>query len=229
MKNPRSITLTPELIQQHQLSTDPPPQDSLFWQLWNAAKPSAQQALATDFIQGIKSGTLNPVTYGAFNISDAYYCFHGAEDYGKAVARATDPVLKAFLQSKYQSYQDFNATFPTTWRISDASSIVPMQVTKEYSDFETMVATTYDPIYTLVAMLPCEYLWPWLSEQIGTPTPGNLYADWITGNGHSSGAFAMGNFLEAYRLQHPIDVAKATDIYTQAMQFEANNFATATS
>ena len=141
MKNPRSITLTQAMIEQHKLSTDPPPSNSLFWRLWNAAKSHAEAALATPFVQGIKNGTLDPVAYGAFNVSDAYYCWHGADDYGTAVDRATDPVLKAFLASKHQSYQQYNATFPTTWRIKDASSVLPLDITKAYSDFEISVVS----------------------------------------------------------------------------------------
>lgn len=117
MKNPRRIVLTDEMLAEHNLSTDPPPPDSLFWSMWNSCTPIAQQAFQTPFIQGIGAGTLNPVKYGAFNVSDAYYCFNGAQDYLDAAQRATDPTLQAFLTAKYNSYQKYNATFPTTWRI----------------------------------------------------------------------------------------------------------------
>jgi thiaminase/transcriptional activator TenA len=227
MKNPRSIHLEDNFIAQHQLSTSPPPPNSLFWKMWNASENIAQQALNTGFIQGIKTGTLNPVTYGAFNISDAYYCFHGAADYLTAANKATHPVLEAFLLKKHKSYQQYNDTFPKTWRIKDASGIVPTEVCQQYSQFESGTASHEHPIYMLVVMLPCEYLWAWLAGQLSPPTQGNLYASWITGNDDPKGAYAMGNFLNDYAKENPLDEDLALKLYTQAMTYEFRNFKTA--
>jgi thiaminase/transcriptional activator TenA len=231
MRSPRRITLDEELAVKHGISFDPPPPDSLFWSMWNACVAIAQRALGTPFIQGIKAGTLDPVKYGGFNVSDAYYCFHAAKDYPAAERRATDSTLKAFLLRKYHAYQKYNATFPPVWHVKDAQCIAPLDVCKEYSRFESSVAANEDPIYCLVVMLPCEYLWAWLAAQLGTPSPQNLYASWITENVGAQGAYAIGNYLSAYQTQHPgaIDAAKATDIYRRAMEFEHRNFAAATS
>lgn len=178
---------------------------------------------------GIKNGTLNPVIYGGFNVSDAYYCFHGAQDYLAAESRADDETLKAFLLKKYQSYQKFNDTFAAIWHIKDANGIVPSEACKNYSEFESNVATDEDPIYCLIVMLPCEYLWAWLGAQLSPPVPGNLYAPWIKGNNDPGEAYAMGNFLNEYQQSHTIDTNKAIQLYTQAMNFEQQNFATAKS
>ncbi|HAA12424.1 MAG TPA: TenA family transcriptional regulator [Cytophagales bacterium] len=225
MKSNRRITLSSETIAKHELSTEPPAPDSLFWKLWKANLQVAEEALNTDFVQGIKAGTLSPTTYGGFNVSDAYYCFRGAEDYATAVSRAEHPVLKAFLQQKHDSYQSYNETFPDTWHVKDGDSIVPTEVCQQYSAYETQVVSTEEPIYALVVMLPCEYLWAWLGAQLSPPAAGNVYADWITGNDYPSGAYAMGNFLEAWRQKYGIDEAKAMDIYTKAITFEYQNFA----
>ena len=192
--------------------------------MWRACEDIAHQALETQFIQGIKNGTLDPTIYGAFNISDAYYCFHGADDYQTASNKCNDPILKAFLEKKYAGYQSYNETFPKTWRIKNAEGISPTQACLDYSNFETQVASTEEAIYTLVAMLPCEYLWAWLAAQLMPPSPGNLYASWITDNNYPDGAYAMGNFLEGYKNSHSLNTQKATDIYRQAMQYELENF-----
>ena len=230
MKNPRRVALNDELIKKHNLSTSSPPPESLFWKMWNACVNIANQALATDFIQGIKLGNLDPVKYGGFNVSDAYYCFNGSQDYLAAESRAEDEVLKAFLLQKYQSYQKFNEEFPKIWHIKDASGVVPIEVCKRYLEFESTVASQEEPIYCIVVMLPCEYLWYWLANQLAPPTANNLYAPWITGNDSPNGAYAMGNFLDAYQQNHPgaIDENKAIEIYTQAMSYEVENFAAAT-
>ncbi|MBV9108948.1 MAG: TenA family transcriptional regulator [Gemmatimonadetes bacterium] len=231
MRSPRRIRVTPEMAAAHDLSTDPPPPDALFWTLWNACSQIAQQALETPYIQGIRAGTLDPTHYGAFNVSDAYYCFRGADDYKAVVERTADPRLRAFLKSKYDSYLNYNATFPKQWRVRDPASIVPFDICHDYCEFESAVAANDDPIYTLVAMLPCEYLWPWLASQLPQPAPTNLYASWVADNLGFGGAYAIGNFLESYRTRHPgsVDPAKATEIYTQAMNFEHQNFTAATS
>ncbi|MCE7991650.1 MAG: TenA family transcriptional regulator [Roseivirga sp.] len=227
MKNNRAIQLPQETINLHNLSTAPPPENSLFWKMWHTCEDIAQGALATKFVQGIGTGTLHPQTYGAFNVSDAYYCFNGAADYQTAVDKATNPVLKAFLQHKHDSYESYNNTFPDTWRVKNGDSIVPTAVCKAYSDFESNICANEEAIYALVVMLPCEYLWIWLGQQLAPAKEGNLYSDWITGNQDPSGAFAMGNFINAYQRANPIDEDKALAIYKQAITYERDNFATA--
>ncbi|HEU0012408.1 MAG TPA: hypothetical protein VFQ45_01925 [Longimicrobium sp.] len=230
MKSPRRIDLTPEMVAKHNLSTDPPPPDSLFWTMWNACTGIAREALQTPFIQGIKAGTLSPVAYGGFNVNDAWYCFNGAPDYRAAAERATHPALRAFLTIKAGSYEKYNATFPQTWRVKDGASIIPYEVCRRYSEFESAVAREQDPVYAVVVMLPCEYLWAWLGAQLAPPAPGNLYASWITDNQSAHGPYAMGNFLAEYEAAYPgsVDTRKATDIYRRAMTFEKENFAAAT-
>ncbi|MBL7710767.1 MAG: hypothetical protein JNJ86_16975 [Chitinophagaceae bacterium] len=226
--NNRSIQMTPEFLRQYGLSADPPPSNSLFFQLWNANIAVATSALNTAFIQGIKNGNLDPVKYGAFNVTDAYYCYEGAEDYLVAESQATDPVLRAFLLKKYNSYLKYNQTFTSIWHLRDASGVVPVPVVQAYAQFEEQVASHQLPIYMLITMIPCEFLWYWLGNQLSPAAPGNLYAPWINGNNDPSGAYAMGNFLQTYQQQNPVDVNLALQLYTQAMNFELQNFQAAT-
>lgn len=228
MNHARRIRFTEDFFLKNNLKTSPPPDDSLFFQLWNANQEIAVKALNTDYIQGIKNGTLDPIKYGAFTVSDAYYCYNGAQDYLNAESQASDASLKAFLLQKYNSYLAYNTSFTTTWHLRDASGIVPLQTAIDYSEFEHNVASFQDPIYTLIVMIPCEYLWYWLAHQISPPTTGNLYASWITGNNYPDGAYAMGNFIEQYRQSHNIDPTLAQNLYAQAMSYELQNFIAAT-
>lgn len=229
MRNPRRIQLTGEDLRANNLSLDPPAPESLFWRLWNACQDTAQQALNTPFIQGIHHCTLDPVKYGALNVCDAYYCFKGANSYLAAASRTDDPVLKSFLLKKYASYEKYNEIFPKTWHVRDASSVVPTDINVKYAQLEADVASHADPIMCLVVMLPCEYLWYWLSDQMFPPDPNNLYAPWINGNHYPDGAYTMGNYLETYQQEHgPIDFQAALAIYSAAMNYEKANFAEAT-
>ncbi|HXU44918.1 MAG TPA: TenA family transcriptional regulator, partial [Thermoanaerobaculia bacterium] len=95
--------------------------------------------------------------------------------------------------------------------------------------YETGVASREDPIYSLVVMLPCEYLWYWLATQLQPVKPQNLYAPWVTGNDDSRGPYAIGNFLDSFQKAHPdvLDPQKAIEIYTRATSYEHLNFAAA--
>jgi len=221
MKPSRRLQLTQEFIDKYNLSTSPPPPSSLFWKMWNACSSIAQSALATKYIQGIKNGNLDPVTYGAFVVNDAYYCFNGPWDYLVAANNTTDVTLNAFLMAKFKSYLAYNHVFAQTWHLWNGLGIMPMSVTQNYAEFERNVATLNDPIYTLVVMIPCEYLWYWLASQMSPVN--NLYADWINGNNDPSGAYAIGNFLNQYT--GTLDPTIATNLYTQAMNFEQQGFA----
>ncbi|MNJ43680.1 hypothetical protein D3C77_386970 [compost metagenome] len=230
MFSPRRLQFDNMLLERHGLSSAPPPADSLFWRLWQPCLPIAQKTLVTPYINGIKNANLDPVIYGGFNVSDAYYCFNGAQSYLAAESRTDDEGLKFFLLEKYKRYQTYNEAFPTIWHVRDASGVVPTPACRDYAQFESDTASHADPIYTLIMMIPCEYLWYWLANQLMPPSPSNLYGPWITANDSTSGAYAMGNFLDQYQRVHPgaIDENKAQSIYSTAMNFEWQNFLSAT-
>lgn len=230
MKNPRRIMLSEHFKTTHQLCTDPPPADSLFWKLWYSSKPIAEKALDTDFLKNLKTGTLDPIKFGAFNVSDAYYCFKGTDCYERALKRADDPTLKEFLVYKVQNYVDYNERFHSTWYIKDANSILPPQVCLDYSEFESNVSTHEEAIYTLILMLPCEYLWAWASKKLLPVSPYNLYGSWIQANDYPDVAYAMGNFIHQYQQANPdkINEDKALNIYQKAMEYEYLYFQSAT-
>ncbi|MEM6686207.1 MAG: TenA family transcriptional regulator [Bacteroidota bacterium] len=234
MKRTKQISIDDAFTGKYALSKTSPPADSLFWKLWNNNKDIGVKALNTKYIQGMNTGTLDPNVYARYNISDAYYCYRGPEDYEAAVKRAKNPILKAFLEMKRDGYIKYDAELPGLWRVKSGNGIIPSEVCKEYADYETAVATGTlpllkdlpDPIYTLIVMLPCEYLWPWLAQQM-SPTKGNLYNFWITGNNDPSGAYKIGNFINEYEKEHPIDHTVANEIYRNAMNYEYLNFETA--
>lgn len=227
MKPTKKIAPPPDFYSSHDISTEAPPKDALFWKLWEANLSIAEEALKTPFIQGIKAGSLSPEHYGSYTVMDAYYCFNGDEDYQQAASRTKDSNLQALLGHKYQSYRSYNQYFHETWGLKDASSILPNEAVLNYSNLERRVCQKENPIYALIVMLPCEYLWYWLSDQIKAHTDGNLYGFWIKGNLDPSGAYAMGNVIESYRAEFPeqIDEAKAMQYYKEAMEGERDDFA----
>ncbi|MCF4100020.1 hypothetical protein [Maritalea mediterranea] len=233
MRNNRSIGDVSQIAKDFSLSTAPPPANSLFWEMWNQniVQENAQSTLNLPYLQGINSGLLDPNDYGGYNVADAYYCFNGADDYQAAAAKApSGSALQAFLNKKLAGYQRYNATFPSTWHVASAADVTPPEITKAYSDFERKVVAQYDPVYAIIVMLPCEYLWAWLASQMNSPSSQNVYGGWITGNNDPSGAYAMGNFLVQYQAANPgvIDQTLANNIYAWANFYEYANFSAAT-
>lgn len=230
MKGNRRIELEPSLAEQG-LDRSRPPAGSLFDALCSAGASIADAAQALPYLQGIREGTLDPTQFGAYNVADAYYCYHGAEDYASAAARAQAGSLVAkLLEKKRDSYLEYNASFPSTWNLASAQSISPPVAVRIYVEFESTVTTQLAPIYCLVAMLPCEYLWYWLAHQMAPAQTGNLYAAWITDNDAPGGAYAMGNFLDAYQREHPqeLDTDRALWLYRFGSYCEYAGFAAGT-
>jgi len=136
--NPDKNALDQEEKQFIQPSTDPPPPGSLFWKLWDANLETAQKALNTKYIQGIKHGNLNPVTYGRAMLNDGYFCFRCRETYSIAAQRDNiynDKTLNAYLQYKVGSYTRYNEDFRKTWHLKSADSIRPNKVTYEFAAY----------------------------------------------------------------------------------------------
>jgi len=214
------------------LSRDPPLPGSLFWKLWDANLETAQGALDTEYIQGIKHGDLHLVTFGRSMVNDAHYCYRGENDYSIAAKRDNiydDETLRAYLQQKADSYARYNEEFRQTWHLKGVSAIDPNEITREYADYELKVVTTERQIYTLVVNLPCHYLWTWIGQQLDEDpdkTEHNLYDFWIQGNKDPGSAYKIGNFINYYIEKHPdaIDEDKAMEIYTKAMIYEHLNF-----
>lgn len=208
------------------LSDKSPPESSLFWKLWRNCESIAQSAYETKFLQQLQGGVLSPDMYGAFTISDLWYCQNGAASYGDVVARTKDPQLKAYITTKRDSYRAFVESFKDEWRVGDTSAICPTEAAKNYAALEERVANEEDPIYTLIVMLPCEILWAWLGDKMKDHVDNNVYGPWIRGNMSFEGAYKLGNFLQQYESKHPgaINHDKALELFTQAMQMEKENF-----
>lgn len=207
---------------------DPPPSDALFWQMWSECESIAEAVLSTDYFTGINKGNLDPNAYGTLMVQDAYYCFKGRDDYSAAATHALDDTLREFMLAKVASYDSYNEYYHQTWHIREAHGVMPGEAIQEYADYEAYVAGNLTSPYICCVMLPCEYLWTWVANQLDPTTPAeSLYCFWIDSNsGEPFGAYQMANMLESYRQQ--TDEKQAIEIFTKAMNFELNVFKSAT-
>lgn len=225
----RIIVETPELMEGAEDDT----MGSLYSTLTNdpVAQTIMQEVLKTDYFQGLKSGTLSPNDYGCLCVEDAYFCFKGADNYATAAENSTIILLSEFLGKKAESYKDHTTYYNCPWHIHDAESVLPGEAIQNYVDYADYVATSLDPVYTLVMMLPCEYLWWWVATQLN-PEVGqdNVYRCWVDSNyaTNPSGANQMGAMIDSFYKSDLISVNKALEIYRSALSHELLVFTNAT-
>ena len=147
MSGNRRLPDRSDLIARHKIPKTRPPQNSLFWTMWNSAARIAEDTLSLPYLQGIKNGTLNPNVYGGYNVANAYYCFKGADAYKTAISQSeSGSPLRAFLEKKLHGYQEYNDTFPTTWHVSSAVAVTPPRITRKYAEYENQVARNFPRI-----------------------------------------------------------------------------------
>ena len=208
----------------------PPPDDSIAWKLWLACQDVAQEALNSDYVQGIKSGTLDPNRYGQYTLQDAVYCHHAQSDYQGLESRATaagESALAAFAKARCESYASYNAHTFKTWHIQNADALAPGKAAQTYIDFEHQIANEWEPIYGVLAMIPCDQLWSYLATQLKDDAgSGNLYSFWIKGNNDWGGAYRLDNFIDAWFAEHPevYNWDSALFVFRSCMTCEANFF-----
>ena len=141
------------------------------------------------------------------------------------------------MESRLRGFADFNRTFLEDWHIRNIESVVPTETMRLYTEHERRVACNEEPIYTLVAHLPCYHLWPWFARQLMMSPryrPG-IYRNWFEsvyeGEAESFGAgWTMGSFIEEWKKRgNPFDEDLAHDIYRTSMNFELKVFSEACS
>ncbi len=234
MRSPRRIDTSHQALAAIPLNDKaPPPADSISWALWLASRDIAQQALTTDYVQGLKKGTLDPNNYGQYTLQDAVYCYHAQDDYQTLESRASAEghgQLAAFAKARLDSYVSYNKETFKAWHITDAKALSPADAAQTYIDFEHLLAQQWHPIYGLIGMIPCDQLWPWLATELkGDAGAGNLYSFWITGNADWGGAYRLDNFIDDWIAanQQDYDWDSALFVYRSCMTCELNFFKSA--
>ena len=225
----RQALVARELDEKHGFSTDKPPARSLFWTLWVEALPLAREALNSAYIQGIAKGDLDPRHWGSYAIQDAAYCMNVLKDLNILAQRGTAE-LQAFSTARRHSYERYLASLLGQWHLKDTASLSVSRAAEDYIALEQWVCASLPPAYGLIAMLPCEFLWHWLAEQMRADSPpGNLYQFWIEGNASPDGGYRLGNVIDDL-LPDPTgpERAAAHFVFQSAVICEVNFFRSAT-
>ncbi|KAL3888073.1 hypothetical protein ACJMK2_000455 [Sinanodonta woodiana] len=151
--------------------------------LWKSTFIEQDEALQSPFIRNMSDGHLDPTHFGSFMVQDSIYCYYSKGSIDTAAAKSTDPILKAFLEKKSESYKKYYEELFNLWHIRNPYSIKLSEACEKYAALERNVAETMDPLYLVVALIPCYKLWPWLGKQLWqTPHNFGVYESWVRSN-----------------------------------------------
>lgn len=205
-----------------------PAKDSFLYKAFQKNMQCAQKSLESGYIQGIKNASLNPDYYGAFMIQDAFYCIEGVKTLEIASSRAERyPQVKKVIDQIYKFYKDYvDTVILPNWTIKSTDSIEVRNGFRAYSAFERLVAQEKDSIYILITLLPCYYLWAWITTQLKDYEENNIYGGWIKENQEMLPSILINDTIEAFCSQNPTEFneAEALNLFSKAMDYEWNNF-----
>lgn len=196
--------------------------------LWDQTKDERQAALDSVFVKAISNVTLDPVEFGAYLVQDAIYLYSVKKSMDMATSRTNEETVKGFLQN-YASrrYTSLYTNALKDWHIQDPNSIILGNECQDYVDHLFNVAETMDPVYFVVANIPCEKLWPWIGEQIGVGKKHfGIYNKWVEENWDPN----INVHLEFEKVANDafingkITKKKALDVYRKSMRGEVEFF-----
>lgn len=236
MTSPRIIDFSDPILEEFSRKPEhyTPEEDPITEQLWRNSENIANLCLSTDYIQGVKEGSLSPNGYGQYSMQDCAYCSNTTGNYQIMISlslAAKQQGIAKFAMARYFDYQKYTSEILDTWNIKDTSALTLSKEVKEYIESERSLlsrvggAENLSPIYFIVAMIPCSRLWPWLAAKM-TPTASNVYNFWIVANKNDDSFKKLEDFVNKFFQDNPLtyDSEKAKSIYQGSMTLELNFF-----
>jgi len=209
-------------VNQNEDTIDGHKQLSLTEALWLGTERERRRVLDTNFIQGLKTGKLDPIKFGVFSFEDVVYCLKTVEALRSASLRAIGDV-KEYLIHSIEEYQTYSKSLTELWRVSSPDAVTLGSSLSKYIAYHLKVAHKMEPIYTVVSLVPCERLWPWIGEQIkDSSATFGVYRDWIGDNFTGDGYKDVEKFLNEH--EAIIDKEKAKQVYDTCMDGEFGFF-----
>lgn len=210
------------------LSVEAPPSDAIIWSLWTSTEPIRQAVDETKFISKVRAGTLDALIFSGFNNSDFKYCWNAQEAFGTAQSRLKPSFLRDFFAYKHNRLIEFNKQLSDVLSLKCAEGTIPKAATSAYTAFQNQIMASYEPLYLLVVMTPCETLWPFVFDSMRPVPESHVYASWINANADIRYAHEICNCLELQRSSPDFCMERVRSIFVWAMYFEYANFNAAT-
>ncbi len=229
----RNVPFQNYLRSTSRFASEPPSAESFFFRAFNECIGIANAVVSTDYLQRMKSGILNPQDFGVLTVLDSYYCYRAAETMSGLLCQIDaqqELELHELVSSLLQGYREYNSTFFDDWHIRTSDSVNPTETFRSYAEHEHHIMCSEAPIYTLVAMLPCYYLWPWFADSILSAPDyvRGVYDYWLNCCLGYGSAYRIGNFIDEWQKQgKEFDEELAMQIYKTSMNFELAAFSEA--
>lgn len=191
--------------------------------LWNSTRALRKEVLQTYLINGLNNGTVDPVKFGQYVVQDAVYCYKSKVDIDVVASRTTGSLRDFFLEES-ADYEEYYKGMFEAWSIGEPKGIHLNPTCQAYADLIAKIAVDRDPVYSIVAGIPCVRLWPWIGQKFKqSGKSSGLYQKWVDENFDPTGT----DYLkwEAYvNNSTDIDVATAKKIYYKCMKGELGFF-----
>ena len=225
----RSQGFSRQNLDSHKVELTAPALTGFLITAFNKYISSADSTFASNFIQGIKNGNLDPERYGCLYVLDAYYCYRAASSMWTAAEKVknTDSEAYELLTDLYNNYNEYNKVYLEHWHLQTFKDIMPTDNFRLYADHEAKQAAEEDVLYFLVSLLPCYYLWAWMANKIDADSsskPG-LYQFWVDGNkGEAGSATVVDNFINSRTGTSVWNLTKAEQVFSTSLGFESRVF-----
>ncbi|XP_018610467.1 uncharacterized protein LOC108935949 [Scleropages formosus] len=195
---------------------------SFYEDLWKSNIDIANATLQTRFLQAMQMGNLPVEKYTIFGMQDLYYMINVTAMLREMSEKKPMPEdIKQFFKGRFNSYEKYLAYLLNDFSLTNESVIVPRPAMASYINNYHRVMKKYEPIYFVVALLPCSKLWPYLAENVNM-TENNPYYSFKRDNQGGNPAKHFKGLLDGY--QHKMNKKTAHQIFRQQMEHEKNFF-----
>ncbi|XP_037388369.1 uncharacterized protein LOC119261944 [Pygocentrus nattereri] len=193
--------------------------------LWNNSLDLAKETLHLEFLNKLKSYTMKAERYLKFTLQDMVYLDGVTAMLKEMSEKVTEPEdLKVFIEGRHSSYKKFRDSCLQSLSIKDLNSIEPMPAMQKYLDTYREVMKESDPVYFVVALLPCPRAWSWIAQNLQLPKHSVHYirkSDSESGQSEKHYRPILNKYLNSTE-----KLQKANDIFRRQMQNEHDFFYT---
>ncbi|XP_066524967.1 aminopyrimidine aminohydrolase-like [Hoplias malabaricus] len=194
--------------------------------LWENNQMIANQTLRVDFLVQMKYGSLQAERYVNFTLQDINYLLEVTKMLKEMSEKVKMPDdIRAFMIERYNSYKNFQNQLLSQYFLKGAPPIQPTPAMFKYlSDYRKVIKMEKEPIYFVVALLPCSRLWLWLANNLDI-TQSNAYYTWKKNNmvGHPEKHYKV---ILNNNLNTTDKIQMANAIFRMQMENEHDFFAT---
>ncbi len=195
--------------------------------LWESHFDLALLSLETNFVQGIKTGSLPKNIFQEYVAQDYFFLESFARAYGLAVSKSKNKnSIKVLSQLLVGVSEELilHETYAKEWDIDLTNNHIK-PATENYTKFLDEVSKKQTAVEIMFAMTPCMRLYSWLGKSLSNNVLNNPYKEWIitySDETFNNLAKSLENLINSSK--EPYDINLANYLYKRAMELELEFF-----